>query len=77
MGKQWTAAMKRQHSRRMKAAYRQKGVKKAEQHAVALFAGKIHRAPMPTGSAEPTLRVSQMAEFVVALVDAARGRKPQ
>lgn len=48
--------------------------KKAEAAALASFAGKIQQAPYPA-SAEPTLRVSQMAEFVVALVDAARRSK--
>jgi hypothetical protein len=47
--------------------------KRAEAAALAAFSppSPITSAPYPS-SAEPTLRVSQMAEFVVALVDAAR-----
>jgi hypothetical protein len=68
VGAKWTDAQRRKFSATMKR--KRRGA--AESRALAAFEGHIAQAPYPTGDSEPTLRVSQMAEFVVALVDAAR-----
>lgn len=71
MGAKWSKA---QHCK-FRRTMQQKRRGAAESRALAAFEGSITTAPYPTGDSEPTLRVSQMAEFVVALVDAARKRE--
>jgi hypothetical protein len=67
-------ATKRKLSKSMKASYRRRKAareEQAEHKALALFEQQVNGV----ASAEPTIRVSQMADFVVALVDAARRSK--
>ena len=66
-----SVATKRKLSKSMKASYRRRKAGQAEHTALALFEQQVNGA----ASAEPTIRVSQMADFVVALVDAARRSK--
>jgi hypothetical protein len=71
MGAKWSKAQHRKFRATMKR--KRSATHSAESRALAAFEGHITQAPYPQGaSAEPTVRVSQMAEFVVALVDAAR-----
>lgn len=63
---------KAQH-RKFRATVRAKRQGSSESLALTAFEARL--AP-PPGTAEPAVPISQMAEFVVALVDAAR-RKPQ